>query len=220
MHSRPDLTRAQIIFHARHQYEEGDVQHWWHEETHRGIRTHFSDDYLWLPYTTARYINHTGDTTILEEVVPYLSSEPLRECEYERYEPTRVSNQSGTIWEHCLRAIDKTLGRFGEHGLPLIGVGDWNDALSRVGSEGRGESVWLGWFLYEILGMFADLCQNRDDSERAENFRDIRVKLAAALNEHAWDGQWYRRAFTDAVSGGFNLHEECSYRCPWPSQVR
>jgi cellobiose phosphorylase len=210
LHTRPDLTRAQIIFHARHQYEEGDVQHWWHEETHRGIRTHFSDDYLWLPYTVLRYVNHTGDLSILEEVVPYLSSEPLQEGEYERYEPTRVSEQSGTIMEHCLRAIDKSLGRFGEHGLPLIGVGDWNDALSRVGSKGRGESVWLGWFLCEILDGFADICQKVNEPGRAESFRDIRVKLGAALNEHAWDGQWFRRAFTDAGQWlGSIYNEEC-----------
>jgi len=210
LHSRPDLTRAQIIFHARHQYVEGDVQHWWHEETHRGIRTHFSDDFLWLPYTVARYVNHTGDNSILDEVVPYLDSEPLREGEYERYEPTRRSDQSGTILEHCLRAIDRALGRFGEHGLPLIGVGDWNDALSRVGSEGRGESVWLGWFLCEILDLFADLCQRLNDGERAEHFRDGRLKLAAALNEHGWDGQWYRRAITDAGHWlGSIYNQEC-----------
>lgn len=210
LHTRPDLTRAQIIFHARHQYEEGDVQHWWHEETHCGIRTLFTDDYLWLPYTAARYVNHTGDTSILEEVVPYLCSEPLREGEHERYEPTRVSDQSGTVMEHCLRAIDRALGRIGEHGLPLIGVGDWNDALSRVGSGGRGESVWLGWFLCEILDLFTDLCRRLDDRERADNFRDMRSKLAEALNEHAWDGQWFRRAFTDAGQWlGSIYNEEC-----------
>lgn len=210
LHSSPELSRAQILFHASHQYEEGDVQHWWHEETHRGIRTDFSDDYLWLPYTVARYVNHTGDDSILEEIVSYLSSEPLREGEYERYEPTQLCNQSGTIFDHCLRAIERALNRFGEHGLPLIGVGDWNDGMSRIGAKGRGESVWLGWFLYEVLNLFADLCRKRNDSKRADRFQKVSENLASSLNEHAWDGQWYRRAFTDAGQWiGSIYNEEC-----------
>jgi cellobiose phosphorylase len=210
LHSRPDLARVQIVFHAGHQYEEGDVQHWWHEETQRGIRTRFSDDFLWLPYTVARYVNHTGDESILEENVLYLSSEPLREDEYERYEPTRISSRSGTVFEHCLLAIDRALTCFGGHGLPLIGVGDWNDAMSRVGCEGRGESVWLGWFLCTILNQFTDLCRKHGDFERVERFRSVREELVSSLNEHAWDGQWYRRAFTDAGQWlGSIYNEEC-----------
>jgi cyclic beta-1,2-glucan synthetase len=210
LHTRPDLTRAQILLHAAHQYVEGDVQHWWHEETERGIRTHFSDDLLWLPYAVTRYVEHTGDDSILDEMVSFLHSEPLHDDEHERYEPTQVSTQSGTVFEHCLRTIDRALERFGEHGLPLIGIGDWNDGMSRVGVEGRGESVWLGWFLCDVLHQFTDLCQNRGDAERTGRYRDLRERMVSALDEHAWDGQWYRRAFTDAGQWLGSIHNlEC-----------
>ncbi|MHB8984685.1 MAG: GH36-type glycosyl hydrolase domain-containing protein [Eubacteriales bacterium] len=210
LHSRPDLAREQILLHAAHQYEEGDVQHWWHEETQRGIRTRFSDDLLWLPYAVGRYVDHTGDDSILDEAAPFLHSEPLREGEHERYEPTQISTRSGAVFEHCLRAIDRALQRFGEHGLPLIGIGDWNDGMSRVGAEGRGESVWLGWFLCEVLNRFTDLCRQRGDVERAGRYRDVREQLTSSLEEHAWDGQWYRRAITDAGQWlGSIYNEEC-----------
>ncbi|WP_199617509.1 GH36-type glycosyl hydrolase domain-containing protein [Paenibacillus alkalitolerans] len=210
LHTRPDLARAQIVLHASHQYEEGDVQHWWHEETGRGIRTLFSDDLLWLPYAVSRYVEHTGDGSILDETAPFLHSEPLREGEHERYEPTQHSGRSATIYEHCLRAIDKALQRMGEHALPLIGVGDWNDGMNLVGAEGRGESVWLGWFICEVLRGFAEHCRTRGDTDREAAFEEIRSKLTASLNEHAWDGQWYRRAFTDSGQWlGSIRNEEC-----------
>jgi len=210
LHTRPDLARAQILTHTARQYEEGDVQHWWHEETQRGIRTHFSDDLLWLPYAAGRYTEHTGDSSLLDETVPFLHSEPLAEDEHERYEPAQISPRSGTVFEHCLRAIDRALGRLGEHGLPLIGTGDWNDSMNRVGAGGRGESVWLGWFLCAVLDMFADLCRQRGDAQRAEHYGNVREKLAFSLNEQAWDGQWYRRAFTDAGQWlGSIYNEEC-----------
>ena len=158
LHTLPELTRKQILLHATHQYEEGDVQHWWHEETQRGIRTLFTDDLLWLPYTVSRYLEQTGDNSVLDEVVPFLHSEPLKDGEHERYEPTEQSSQSAHIYEHCLRAIDKALSRIGEHGLPLMGVGDWNDGMNLVGANGRGESVWLGWFICDILKRFDDIC--------------------------------------------------------------
>ncbi len=210
LHTLPDLTRNQILLHASHQYEEGDVQHWWHEEIGRGIRTLFSDDLLWLPYTISRYIEHTGDWTILDETVPFLYSEPLRENEHERYEPVRQSAESATIYDHGLRAIDKALRRMGEHGLPLIGVGDWNDGMNLIGAEGRGESVWLGWFMCEVLERFADICRRREDTGKEEHFRAMRGKLADSINRHAWDGQWYRRAFTDSGAWLGSVHsEEC-----------
>ncbi|KIL36964.1 glycosyl transferase family 36 [Cohnella kolymensis] len=210
LHTRPDLTRAQILLHAAHQFVEGDVQHWWHEETQRGIRTRFSDDLLWLPYATARYVEHTGDDSILYEIAPFLQSEPLRDGEHERYEPTQTSEHSGTVIDHCLRAIDRTLQRFGEHGLPLIGIGDWNDGMNRVGEEGRGESVWLGWFLCDILSRFTGLCRELGEQTSADRYREVRELLVEALDEHAWDGQWYRRAFTDAGDWLGSIHnEEC-----------
>ncbi|WP_336785818.1 GH36-type glycosyl hydrolase domain-containing protein [Paenibacillus sp. MMO-177] len=196
LHARPDMTRAQIILHASHQYREGDVQHWWHEETHRGIRTRFSDDLLWLPYAVIRYLEHTEDESILAEIAPYLQSEPLNEDEHERYEETVLSQENGSILEHCFRAIDRAL-RFGEHGLPLMGIGDWNDGMSNIGPKGRGESVWLGWFLGEVLRGVAGICERHGERERAELYRIARSKLETDIQEAAWDGNWYRRAFTD-----------------------
>jgi cellobiose phosphorylase len=210
LHTRPELTRKQILLSASHQYEEGDVQHWWHEETSRGIRTLFSDDLLWLPYTVSRYLEHTEDGSILDEQVPYITSETLKEGEHERYEETVRSGRSGSIYEHCSRAIDKSLSRIGEHGLPHIGVGDWNDGMNLVGDEGRGESVWLGWFLCEVLERLEPVCEARGDSERSARYKRERGKLAASINEHGWDGQWYRRAFTDAGTWlGSLYNDEC-----------
>ncbi|WP_219838403.1 GH36-type glycosyl hydrolase domain-containing protein [Paenibacillus sp. R14(2021)] len=209
LNTKPEATRRQIILHASHQFIEGDVQHWWHEETHRGIRTRFSDDLLWLPYAVVRYLEHTGDTTILEETAPFLKSEPLKVDEHERYEATVQSEQTGTIMEHCLRAIDRSL-QFGEHGLPLIGIGDWNDGMSNIGPDGRGESVWLGWFLGDVLQGVARLCEQRGDHERADHYWATRKQLANALQESAWDGQWYRRAFTDGGQWLGSVHNaEC-----------
>lgn len=210
LHTRPELTRKQILLSASHQYEEGDVQHWWHEETSRGIRTLFSDDLLWLPYTVSRYLEHTEDGSILDESVPYITSGTLQEGEHERYEETVRSAYSGSIFEHCARAIDKSLSRIGEHGLPHIGVGDWNDGMNLVGDEGRGESVWLGWFLCEVLSRIEPICLARGDKERADRYMRERDKLTASLNEHGWDGQWYRRAFTDAGTWlGSLYNDEC-----------
>ncbi|WML44711.1 GH36-type glycosyl hydrolase domain-containing protein [Neobacillus sp. PS3-40] len=197
LHTWPENTKKQILLHATHQYEEGDVQHWWHEETDRGIRTMFSDDLLWLPYVVSRYIEQTGDRSILEEIVPFLQSEPLHDGELERYEPTQSSTEKGSIYEHCIRAIDRALSRIGEHGLPLMGVGDWNDGMNLVGAKGRGESVWLGWFICDVLKRFMELCQFKGDSDKKDGFQKSHGQLADALNNHGWDGQWYRRAFND-----------------------
>ncbi|MFD2116590.1 GH36-type glycosyl hydrolase domain-containing protein [Paenibacillus yanchengensis] len=197
LHLEPERTRRQIILHAEHQYEEGDVQHWWHEETNRGIRTKFSDDLLWLPYAVVRYLEQTGDESILDEQASYLHSAPLTAEEHERYEETVRSAEVSSILEHCFRALDISLP-VGEHGLPFIGIGDWNDGMSLIGAEGRGESVWLGWFLGNLLQPFSKLAAERGEEKRAADYQQAYDKLVLAMEADGWDGKWYRRAFTDA----------------------
>ncbi len=196
LHIWPELARNQILLHAAHQFVEGDVQHWWHEQENKGTRTRFSDDRLWLPYVTAEYIDVTGDTSILDIEVPFLEDEPLHDHEDERYNKPRISAQSATVYEHCVRAIDISL-KFGEHGLPLMGSGDWNDGMNTVGNKGKGESVWLGWFLYSTMEKFIPLCIQRNDNERAQRYLESLGRLKQALEENAWDGNWYRRAYFD-----------------------
>ncbi len=192
----PAITREQILKHAAHQFQAGDVQHWWHEETGYGIRTGFSDDLLWLPYVTLRYVEHTDDQGIWLESIPFLEGNPLPDSETELYGPTKISTEAGSLYEHCLRAIDRAL-RFGEHGLPLMGSGDWNDGMNRVGSEGKGESIWLGWFLYKICRDMIPVCIAQGDKEKAQTYQTAMNQLVGALNHSGWDGHWYRRAFFD-----------------------
>ncbi|HWQ29362.1 MAG TPA: glucoamylase family protein [Negativicutes bacterium] len=192
----PELTKRQILFHAGHQFLEGDVQHWWHTGSNKGIRTKFSDDLLWLPYVTVNYIERTGDTDILDDCAGYLEDELLREDEDERYNIPCISENTSTLYEHCLRAIEKAL-KFGHHGIPLMGSGDWNDGMSTVGNKGKGESVWLGWFLYDILMKFSELCRLKLDLNKADRYMNIAREIAKAQEENAWDGNWYRRAYFD-----------------------
>ncbi|HEY2420267.1 MAG TPA: glucoamylase family protein [Neobacillus sp.] len=209
LHAEPSITRKQIIINTAHQYQEGDVQHWWHQETHKGIRTKFSDDLLWLPYTVSRYLEQTNDYTILVERVPFLTSEVLKAEELERYEDTVVSKEEGSILEHCLRAIQHAL-KFGEHGIPLMGIGDWNDGMSRIGAKGRGESVWLGWFLLDILNRFTRIGDGILPADVIGQFEKTAIKLAQNLNQNAWDGTWFRRAYTDAGTWiGSGQNQEC-----------
>ncbi len=195
VYSRPDLTHAQILLHAAHQFEEGDVLHWWHEANGAGVRTRFSDDLLWLPYVTAFYLKTTGNATILKDMAPFLSARPLEEGEDEAY-LTPESTDSGTLFEHCLRAIDRSLTK-GQHGLPLMGAGDWNDGMNRVGNQGRGESVWLGFFLFDVLTSFIPLCEEHEETDRATRYAAYRDELQKALDDAGWDGDWYRRAYYD-----------------------
>jgi cyclic beta-1,2-glucan synthetase len=209
IHTQPQLLREHLLLCAAHQFVEGDVQHWWHPPSDRGVRTHCSDDYLWLPLATHRYVTATGDRSVLTEPAPFLEGRMLKPEEDSYYDMPGHSSQQADLYEHCVRAIKRGL-RFGEHGLPLIGTCDWNDGMDRVGNEGRGESVWLAFFLYEVLQRFAEVAQVHGDHAFAATCRDEALKLAANVEQHAWDGQWYRRAyFDDGTPLGSHTNDEC-----------
>jgi cyclic beta-1,2-glucan synthetase len=209
IHSTPWFAREQLIRCAERQFPQGDVQHWWHPPHGQGVRTHFSDDYLWLPYVACRYVLATGDTGVLDERAHFLEGRALNPEEEAYYDQPQRSAESASIYEHCVRSIQHGL-RFGAHGLPLIGCGDWNDGMNLVGREGRGESVWLAWFLYENLQLFADLARSRGDETNAAMCTEEASKLRGSIETHAWDGSWYRRAFFDDGSPlGSSGNEEC-----------
>ncbi|MGL6111359.1 MAG: GH36-type glycosyl hydrolase domain-containing protein [Rubrivivax sp.] len=194
--AEPALLREQIVLGASRQFPEGDVQHWWHAPGGAGVRTHFSDDLLWLAYACVHYLRSTGDATLLDEAVPFIDGAAIAEGAEDAYYTPTPSAQHASVYEHAARAIDRSL-RVGVHGLPLMGSGDWNDGMNRVGIEGRGESVWLGWFLCRIVADFAPLARERGDNARAQRWQHAATGWAEALNGPAWDGQWFKRAFFD-----------------------
>lgn len=205
----PEMVKEQIKLHASRQFIEGDVQHWWHPPTGRGTRTRFSDDFLWMPYAVLRYIEVTGDYSILEERVSFIGGQTLQPHEHEVYiVPTGIVGE-GTIYEHCVKALYHGMTK-GVHDLPLMGCGDWNDGMNEVGREGKGESVWLGWFMQPILRGFATIATRRDDRDNATKFNSYAEDLNRAVEAHAWDGNWYRRAFfDDGTPLGSAANDEC-----------
>ena len=209
VHTAPHLLREHLLLCAAHQFVEGDVQHWWHPPSDRGVRTHCSDDYLWLPLAACRYVAATGDLGVLSEAAPFLEGRPVKPDEDSYYDLPGRSSQSGDLYEHCVRAVKHGL-RFGERGLPLIGSCDWNDGMDKVGEHGKGESVWLAFFLHQVLQDFALVAGLRGDAAFAAVCRAEAVKLAANVEQHAWDGEWYRRAyFDDGTPLGSHLNDEC-----------
>ena len=194
---RPDITRNQILVNAAHQFTEGDVLHWWHEKNHFGLRSRYKDDFLWLVYATAVYIDTTEDYSILDEEIPYAVGEKLSDYENEKGITFNYSDEKETLFAHCLKSLNLSMNSLGHHKLPLMGGGDWNDGMNRVGIKGKGESVWLGFFLYNTIDMFTKIIKKYDSKFDLSRFNEFNEKLKVNLNKKAWDGEYYLRAYFD-----------------------
>jgi cyclic beta-1,2-glucan synthetase len=207
--ARPAETRAHLLRAAARQFVEGDVQHWWLPQSGQGVRTRISDDRVWLAFAAASYVATSGDGGVLDESVPFLEGPGLAPGQHDAFFQPMVSDQSATLFEHCARGLDQSLKLIGAHGLPLIGTGDWNDGMNRVGEDGKGESVWLGWMLLRTIALFAPLAEPRDP-DRTRRWLARAAVLREALEREAWDGEWYRRAtFDDGTWLGSKQNEEC-----------
>ncbi|TIN73915.1 MAG: protein ndvB, partial [Mesorhizobium sp.] len=206
----PQLARDQILNAARRQFPEGDVQHWWLPRTGAGVRTLISDDVVWLAHATARYLLVTGDATILKEQLAFIDGQPLGDGEHDAFFTPEISKKTASLYDHCARALDLAIKRSSPAGLPLILGGDWNDGMNRVGEHGKGESVWLGWFLLKTLGDFAPVAKAEGDAKRAQAWAKHADVLKRALESTAWDGEWYRRgSFDDGTPLGSRNSQEC-----------
>jgi cyclic beta-1,2-glucan synthetase len=207
--SRPEMTRSHLLRAAARQFPEGDVQHWWLPHSGQGVRTRISDDRVWLGYGVARYIAVSGDTGILDEAVPFLEGPALRDGEHDDFFLPSVSDTTGSLFEHCVRGLDQAIALTGENGMPLIGTGDWNDGMNRVGEGGQGTSVWLGWLLIATIDMMAPLADSRDPAAAAR-WRAHAKAVLAAIERDGWDGAWYRRGtFDDGTVLGSATSDEC-----------
>ena len=210
IHAEPHLMRDHLLLSASRQFLEGDVQHWWHPTSGRGVRTHCSDDYLWLPLATSRYVLSTGDTGVLDEPIHFIKGRPVNTEEDSYYDLPGRSTQAASLYDHCVRAITRGIDRTGEHGLPLIGSGDWNDGMNMVGKNGKGESVWLAFFIFDVLMRFSEIARLHDDQPFAEQCLQEAGELSRHIEQHGWDGEWYLRAFFDDGSPlGSASNAEC-----------